>query len=248
MLDKIVKSVNELNATAEHLRQSDGIEELKKLAKAWNVPYAQTEDYIKGKRYRLMEVPVSDREFRTYSEKLREEMLALDDKYLASVIAWHIMRKCEEDGELGEMVLKKHKSLQRCMDFITGKAFEVATEQAKQKGLEGVQRNTGLALTQNEVFPWAEDYYRSDDEEAVKKKETEDKEEIQKEWARREGGAGAKVAASGQKKASPKAKNGTKKKETDKAGKTTGSGAAAGTKKTAKTDTSGQLSLFDLAD
>lgn len=245
MLDKIVKSVNELNAAAEHLRQSGGIEELKKLAKAWNVPHAQTEDYIKGKRYRLMEVPVSDREFRTYSEKLREEMLALDDKYLASVIAWHIMRKCEEDGELGEMVLKKHKSLQRCMDFITGKAFEIATDQAKQKGLEGVQRNTGLALTQNEVFPWAEEYYRSDDEEAVKKKETEDKEEIQKEWARREGGA--KVAASGQKKASPKAKNGTKKKETDKAGKTTGSGAAAGTKKGAKADTSGQLSLFDMA-
>lgn len=245
MLDKIVKSVNELNAAAEHLRQSGGIEELKKLAKAWNVPYAQTEDYIKGKRYRLMEVPVSDREFRTYSEKLREEMLALDDKYLASVIAWHIMRKCEEDGELGEMVLKKHKSLQRCMDFITGKAFEIATDQAKQKGLEGVQRNTGLALTQNEVFPWAEEYYRSDDEETVKKKETEDKEEIQKEWARREGGA--KVAASGQKKASPKAKNRTKKKETDKAGKTTGSGAAAGTKKGAKADTSGQLSLFDMA-
>lgn len=238
MLDKIVKNVNELNAAAEHLRQSGGIEELKKLAKAWNVPYAQTEDYIKGKRYRLMEVPVSDKEFGTYSEKLREEMLVLDDKYFASVIAWHIIHKCEEDGKLGEMVLKKHKSLQRCMDFITGKAFAIATEQAKQKGLEEVQRNTGLALTQNEVFPWAEEYYRSDDEETVKKKETEEKEKIQKEWERREGGG--KTAASGPKK-------GTKKKKTDKAAKTSGSGAAAGTKKNAKADTSGQLSLFDLA-
>lgn len=245
MLDKIVRSVNELNAAAESLRQSGGTEELKKLARAWNVPYAQTEDYIKGKRYRLMEVPVSDKEFRTHSEKLREEMLVLDDKYFASIIAWHMIQKCEEDGELGKMVLKKHKSLQRCMDFITGRAFEAATEQAKQKGREGVQRNTGFALTENEVFPWAEEYYQSSDEDAVKKNEAEEKEKIQKEWERREGVA--KVAASGTKKASPKAKKGTKKKETDKPGKAAGNSAAAGTKKAAGAGTSGQLSLFDLA-
>lgn len=188
MLDKIVKNVSELNAAAMHLRQSGGMEELRKLAKNWGIPYAQTEAYIQGKRYRLTEVPVADKAFKTPFEKLREEMIALDDKYFASIIAWYMIRKCEEDESLGEQVLKKHKSLQRCLDFVTGKAFAIATEQAKQKGLDHVTANTGLALTQNDVFPWVEEYYRNDDEAEVKKTETEEKEKILKEWEKWDGG------------------------------------------------------------
>ncbi len=188
------------------------------------------------------------------------------------------------ERRLGEMVLKGHKSLQHCLDFILGKAYEIATEQAKQKGLDRVAANTGIALTQNEVFPWAEEYYRSDDEEAVKKKEKEEKERIREEWERREGGV--KTAVSGTKKSAGKAKKkadkteketsrksnegdrgpekeidegdeGTGKKSrrsedgVDKSGSSSDARKAtaemAGTRKTRKSETSGQLSLFDLA-
>lgn len=286
MLDKMIQTVDELNAVAAHLRQSGGMEELKKLAKVWGVPYAQTEEYIKGTRYRFAEVPVAEKEFRSPFEKLREEMAVLDDKYFASVVAWHVIHLCEDDAELGKMVLKGHKSLQRCLDFILGKAYEIATEQAKQKGMDRVAANTGIALTQNEVFPWAEEYYRSDDAEAVKKKEKEEKEKIREEWERRE--SGVKTAVSSTKKSAGKAKKKadqaeketsrkkksnegdrelekeinegdgeTRKKSSRSENNTAGLRASsdarkgtsemAGTRKTRKSETSGQLSLFDLA-
>lgn len=250
MIDKIVKNINELNAVAVHLRQSGDMDELRKLAKAWSVPYAQTEDYIHGKRYRLAEVPVADKDFKTPFEKLREEMLVLDDKYFASVIAWYIIRKCEEEESLGDMVLKKYKSLQRCLDFILGKAFEIATEQAKQKGMDHVTANTGLALTQNDVFPWVEEYYRKEDESETKKVETEEKQKILKEWERREGGlkkvTAVKKSSSKTKKASQKA---TKKTDATIASNSEKSSAAEKeeTKKPAEEETFGQMSLFDLA-
>lgn len=133
MNGKLFTAYDELNAAAMHLRQNGDMDELRKLAKAWSVPYAQAEDYIRGKRYRLAEVPVADKDFKTPFEKLREEMLVLDDKYFASVIAWYMVRKCEEEESLGERVLKKHKSLQRCLDFVTDKAFAIATERKTER-------------------------------------------------------------------------------------------------------------------
>lgn len=236
MLEKIVQNVAELNAVATHLRQSGNIEELKKLAKEWAVPYQQTEDFIHGKRYRLAEIPIADKNFRTPFEKLREEMPALDDKYFADIVGWHFIQKCRDDEELSVQVLKKHKSLQRCLDFITGKAFEMATEQAKQKGLERVQQNTGLAVTEKEVFPWAEEYYRSEDEAEVAKKTTEEKKKIITAWEaaeRRETFAGKTESAK---------KAGKAKKTADKASSSEKKGSEAEEKKEAF----GQMSLFDL--
>lgn len=243
MIDKIVKSVDELNAAAMHLRQSGDMDELRKLAKAWAVPYAQTEDYIQGKRYRLAEVPIGDKDFKTPFEKLREEMIILDDKYFAAVIAWYMFRKCEEEEAWGKLVLKKHKSLQRCLDFVTGKAFDLATEQAKQKGLERVAANTGFVLTQNEVFPWVEEYYRKEDEEEAKKAEAKEKQKIKKEWENREGSA---KIVDGTKKASSKAKKASSKKASKNAS-TAEKSSPAETEEKKKDATFGQMSLFDLA-
>lgn len=242
MLEKIVQNVSELNAAAMHLRQSGNIEALKRLAKEWAVPYQQTEDFIHGKRYRLAEIPIADRAFRTPFEKLREEMLALDDKNFADIIGWHFIRKCRDDEELSAQVLKKQKSLQRCLDFITGKAFEMAMEQAKQKGLEGVQENTGLAVTEREVFPWAEEYYRREDETEADKKAEEEKKKILAAW----GVAERKTTHTGKDTPAKKAGTGKTKKAQKKADKESASEKKGVQATEKKKDSFGQMSLFDL--
>lgn len=243
MFENIVKTVQELNAAAVHLRQSGAMEELRKLAKSWGIPYKQTEEYIQGKRYLLADLPVAEKEFRTYSEKLREEMIVLDDKYFADIIAWHIIRKCDEDEMLGEMVLKKHKSLQRCLDYVIGKAYQIAEEQAKQKGMEHINGNMGLALTEKEVYPWAEEYYRNEDEKKVQEKAEEEKKRILLEWQSKEN---AKTTGS-KKISSAKQKN--KKKEIDPDISRDEQEKSREQKETSKKkeDGFGQMSLFDLA-
>lgn len=242
MLEKIVKSVEELNAAAAHLRQSGDLDALRRLAKAWAVPYKQTEDFICGKRYRLAEVPIADKDFRTPSEKIREEMLALDDKCFADIVGWHITHKCREDEELSAQVLKKHKSLQRCLDFITSKAFEMATEQAKQKGLERIQQNTGLAITEREVFPWAEEYYRSADEAEAEKKAEEEKKNILAAWETAE----KKVTTAGKTTSVKKEGKGKAKRPEKKADKEPGPGQKNVPEVKEKKEPFGQMSLFDL--
>lgn len=247
MLEKIVSNVAELNAAAQHLRMEGDMDGIKALARAWAVPYQHAQDYIHGKRYRLADVPVAKRDFKFPSEKLREEMLALDDKYFANVIGWHITGLCRDDEDLAEQVLKKHKSLQHCMDFITGKAYEMALGQAKEKGLEGVQRNTGLALTEKEVFPWAEEYYRSEDEADTKKKEEEEKKKIIEEWERRERTSGGKTKSETPKKKAGNGKTKKAEKKTEKSSAQEGQGASAKEEKTKPEKKEyGQMSLFDL--
>lgn len=237
MLEKIVKSVEELNAVAMHLLQVKDLDALRVLAKTWSIPYQQTEDYIQGKRYRLAQIPVADKAYKTASEKLREEMLILNDKYFADIVAWHLISKCEEDDIFSGQVLKKHKSLQRCLDYVSGRAFEVAQEQARQKGFDRVPQNTGLALTEKEVFPWAEEYYKKQDEDETAKKEAEEKQKIISDWDKKEQKSStvpAKTAASGKGKKPSK-----KTMETDRPEKKAA-------KDHDKKDTPQQMSLFDL--
>ena len=72
MIEKMVENVVELNDAAVHLRNQGDMEALRRLAKKWAVPYEQTEDFIQGRRYRLAEIPIRQKIFRTTSEKLRE--------------------------------------------------------------------------------------------------------------------------------------------------------------------------------
>lgn len=242
MLEKIVQNTAELNAAAMHLRQSGNLEALKKLAKEWAVPYRQTEDFIHGKRYRLAEIPISDKDFRTPAEKLREEMFALGDKYFADIVGWHMIHRCRDDAELSAQVLKKHKSLQGCLDFITGKAFEMATQQAKEKGLERMEGNTGLAVTEREVFPWAEAYYCSADEAEAENKAAEAKKKILSVWETAE----RKTAGAGKGVPVKKAGTAKPKKAQKKAEKVSDTEQKSVSKKAEKKTSFGQMSLFDL--
>ena len=158
MFEKIVRNIDELNAVALHLSTTENFDALKSLAKEWQISKQDTEAFISGKRYRLADVTIEDRDYSRPEEKLRIEMFALKDKYFADIIGRYVIKKCIDDA-FGKNVLLKHKSLQKCLDHIMEKAFHIAEEQAKQNGQEHIQQNAALALPETQVFHWAEEYF-----------------------------------------------------------------------------------------
>lgn len=237
MFEKVVRNIEELNAAALHLRTEGNLDELKSLAKKWMISRQDTEDFISGKRYRLAEIKIEDREYSRAEEKLRIEMLALKDKYFADIIAGYLIKKCDAD-DFGKCVLLKHKSLQKCLDFIMEKAFHMAEEQAKQKGQEHIQQNVGMAFAETQVFQWAEEYYTQDDAEEDAKKTEEANKKIREEWERAERSKQCVNKKSGKKKAaSEKTKKIQKDGETEVKDKT---------EEKKKKPSDGQLTMFDL--
>ena len=63
MYEKLINNTEELNAMAVHLRNSQNFSELKVLAAQWLVPKQDVEDFIKGKRFQLAEIPLSEKEY-----------------------------------------------------------------------------------------------------------------------------------------------------------------------------------------
>ena len=80
MYEKLINNTEELNAMAVHLRNSQNFSELKVLAAQWLVPKQDVEDFIKGKRFQLAEIPLSEKEYTSAVEKLREEMWHMKDQ------------------------------------------------------------------------------------------------------------------------------------------------------------------------
>lgn len=109
-------------------------------------------------------------------------MFALKDAGFADIIGQYLVNLAKTDSALDAQVLKKHKMLQRCLDYVTQKAYNIALEEAKKKGANGIRANTGLALSGDQVFPWVLEYYAKDDEKEIAEKEQEEKKKIQKEW------------------------------------------------------------------
>ena len=170
MLNEIIKTAEELNTAALHYRQSGNMDGVRELAKAHAVSKKQTEEFIQGSRYRLVDIPIEERKFANASEKLRAEMFALKDAGFADIIGQYLVNLAKTDSALDAQVLKKHKMLQRCLDYVTQKAYNIALEGAKKKGENGIRANTGL------------EYYAKDDEREIAEKEQEEKKKIQKEW------------------------------------------------------------------
>lgn len=182
MLNEIIKTAEELNTAALYYRQSGNMDGVRELAKAHAVSKKQTEEFIQGSRYRLVDIPIEERKFANASEKLRAEMFALKDAGFADIIGQYLVNLAKTDSALDAQVLKKHKMLQRCLDYVTQKAYNIALEGAKKKGENGIRANTGLALSCDQVFPWVLEYYAKDDEKEIAEKEQEEKKKIQKEW------------------------------------------------------------------
>lgn len=178
MLNEIIKTAEELNTAALHYRQSGNMDGVRELAKAYAVSQKQTEKFIQGSRYRLVDIPIEERKFANASEKLRAEMFALKDAGFADIIGQYLVNLAKTDSALDAQVLKKHKMLQRCLDYVTQKAYNIALEGAKKKGENGIRANTGLALSGDQVFPWVLEYYAKDDEKEIAEKEQEEKKKI----------------------------------------------------------------------
>ena len=175
MLNEIIKTAEELNTAALYYRQSGNMDGVRELAKAHAVSKKQTEEFIQGSRYRLVDIPIEERKFANASEKLRAEMFALKDAGFADIIGQYLVNLAKTDSALDAQVLKKHKMLQRCLDYVTQKAYNIALEEAKKKGENGIRANTGLALSDDQVFPWVLEYYAKDDEKEIAEKEQEEK-------------------------------------------------------------------------
>ena len=164
MLNEIIKTAEELNTAALHYRQSGNMDGVRELAKAHAVSKKQTEEFIQGSRYRLVEIPIGERKFVNASEKLRAEMFILKDAGFADIIGQYLVNLAKTDSALEAQVLKRHKMLQRCLDYVTQKAYNIALEAAKKRGENSIRANTGLALSSDQVFPWVLEYYAKDDE------------------------------------------------------------------------------------
>lgn len=182
MFDMLVKNKEELNITAKHLRDIHNFDELRRLSKEWLVPFKDVENFITGKRCCLVEIEIEDKEYATAEEKLREEMWILKDRDFADILSQHLLDKCREDI-FSSLILQKHKTLLKCLNYVMEQAYQIAEK--KQKALEadnqeGVQ-NIGLALSEVQVYKWAEEYYALDDAKEEAERKEEEKRAIEKE-------------------------------------------------------------------
>lgn len=182
--EKIINTTEELNAMAIHLRASENFQELKVLAAEWLVPQSDVEDFISGKRFQLAEIPLSEKKYASATEKLREEMWILGDQLFTDVLVQYLIRKAEENALFSFQVLKKHKSLQKCMNYIMEQAYQIAEKEHEKKfgGKQNTNRRTGgqkqaigMGISETQVYQWAEEYYALDDEAKEAKEQAAEK-------------------------------------------------------------------------
>lgn len=127
-------------------------------------------------------------------EKLEDELKNAKDKSFADPIIKYLLGRCEEDKGLSEDVLQKHKTWEKCLDYV----YSLARKQAS---------GNCAAVRDEVVYEWAEDYYHKDDkaEEAEKAKKAA---EVKKKVAERAAKAKENV---GNRKTENKAVQGKKK-------------------------------------
>lgn len=170
-------------------------------------------------------------------QKLEEELKHTNDKNFSGLVIEHLLRRCEEDPEMAAAVVQEHKTFEKCGKYIIDKARTRADH--KFFFLGGV-----AAISSDEVFGWAEEYFRFDDKAIEEQKE---KERQVREEKRKSEAAKKKKTASKPEKTAKKNSKAVKgqKKTASKPGKT-----AASEKKNEKAskgkEVTGQMSLFDL--
>lgn len=173
MYEKLINNTEELNAMAVHLRNSQNFSELKVLAAQWLVPKQDVEDFIKGKRFQLAEIPLSEKEYTSAVEKLREEMWHMKDQLFTDIVGRHLMEKAEKGLLFGSQVLKKQKTLHKCMNYIMEQAYQMAEKEHDNRfggknnpnrRADHAHQSVGMGISETKVYQWAEEYYALDDE------------------------------------------------------------------------------------
>lgn len=154
-------------------------------------------------------------------EKLQGEKEKAKNKQFAEPVIGYLLKRCEEDNGLAQDVMQKHKTWEKCFDYI----YDQARKQAKGE--------RSAAVRDDVVYEWAEDYYHKDDKAEEEKKA--------KEAAERKKKAEENKKKAAEKKATEKdkSKEAEKKKEADKPAE------APKPKKNPK-EMDGQMNLFSM--
>ncbi|MFR0985251.1 MAG: Cas9 inhibitor AcrIIA9 family protein [Frisingicoccus sp.] len=162
MLERFISNTTELNKAAGHLRTQMEFDRIRKLAEEWMVPDSYVEDFIAGKRILLADIDVEEKEYKNANAKLAEELQILNDEYFSDVIGAYLCRKCKS-ADYESLVLQHHKTLQKCLDYVLKKAYEIAEAKHGENGMRG-RNGVGIAMTSAQVFQWVDEYYALDDE------------------------------------------------------------------------------------
>ena len=152
-------------------------------------------------------------------QKLDDELKSAGNKAFAIPIMTYLKKRCDEDLGMAEDILQEHKTWKKCFDYIHEKA-------------RGYASGSCVAVPDNVIYEWSEDYFRLDDKALEEKKKKERKELEEK----RKAEAAKRKSGSGKQKAAVKKDNGEKKAAApDKKGKAS-----------KNKEPEGQMSLFDL--
>lgn len=173
MLGKMIENTKDLNMVADRLRARGEILRLQELCKEWLIPAKDIQDFLQGKRLRLAEIPLAEKNFSTASEKIAEEMYQFEGPGLAVALGQYLMEHCE-DEILGGQILLPHKSLEKGINFILQKVYEESRDYI-HKNRNG-QNSVGVAVSSEKVYHWLEEYYALDDAEEERKKKEEEQE------------------------------------------------------------------------
>lgn len=175
MVEKIYDKyadIQTVNQMAAKLRQLGLKDELKKLCEFYRIPASNGEAFLSGKRYFLIDGGDTEKEYLTVRSKLLDEMTVLKDPMFADVIGNYLLKQYKEKPELEKQILQKHKTLQRCVESLMEKAWNMIDDARKQERI-----NSGLAVRDDTVFLWVLEYYAEDDLEKIKEaRETAEKE------------------------------------------------------------------------
>ena len=97
-----------------------------------------------------------------------------------------LIQKAEENPAFSMQVLQKHKTIQKCMNYIMEQAYSIAQKEHEKRvngkqPVTGREQNVALGISEIQVYQWAEDYYALDDaKQEADKKEKEHKKRISK--------------------------------------------------------------------
>lgn len=204
MVEKVYEkmgNIQEINETAEKLRRIRLLDEVKQLAEKYYVPQQDLEEFLSGKRRFLIDGGDTRKEYETARSKVLDEMLELKDPQFADVIGNYLL-KCCDDSRFADLVLQKHKTLQRCIEFLMGKVYDMVSDEVKENN-----RYAGKAVAGEAVFDWVTAYYAEDDREEAAKRAEKAEENFQKQLEQRK-----KAALPKSKAGKTTKKNGTSKK------------------------------------
>lgn len=99
-------------------------------------------------------------------EKLEAELKSAKEKGFVEPIINYLLKRCDEDNGLAEDVAQKHKTWGKCYSYIYSKARDQA-------------KGNSVAVRDDVVYEWAEDYYHQDDK-AVEEKKAKEAENLKK--------------------------------------------------------------------